>query len=308
MESADRDLDSGSAQFARDINRAGKLVGLHSDQQHDAAVRVALEPANYRTHRDSRVSLVVRRDLEINSVAEDGPRLRVEREAVDTRQRARRHEAAPPLDEIAVVVVMRRLDQLDKKSGATHFIHFFPRHEPFTLRVIRNYRYLPHRPLRDWIELIERVGIALVRVGVRSYPGIDRTRIIASSYATARPAYSKRAKGANLGPGKISGGLEGGERQARSSYCGALGIGLVRGRQEDASRQAKGDHVEKAQARRPDSRRQKAVVNRDEEALGRTQEDGFVANCSNRREDIGLRCARELAAPIGGRRLHPPAS
>src|SRR5208337_1551600 len=124
-----------------------KLVGLDSDQQHDAAVRVALEPANYRTHRDSGVCLVVRRDLEINSGAEDGPRLSVQREAVDTRQRTRRHEAAPPLDEIAVVVVMRRLDQFDKKSTAAHFFIFFPGHEPLTVLVIHNYRYLPHLPL-----------------------------------------------------------------------------------------------------------------------------------------------------------------
>ena len=86
VESAERDLDSGGAQLARDIDRARELVGLHADQQHDAAVRVAPEPANYLAHRHFGVGLVVRLDLEIDARAEDLPRLRVEREAVEVRQ------------------------------------------------------------------------------------------------------------------------------------------------------------------------------------------------------------------------------
>ena len=60
---ARRNLNSGGAQFASDIDRACELVGLHSDQQHDAAIRIAPEPSNYLRHRDFLVSLVVRFDL-----------------------------------------------------------------------------------------------------------------------------------------------------------------------------------------------------------------------------------------------------
>ena len=115
MESANRNLDSRVAQFARNIHRARELIGLHSDQQHDAAVRIALESPNYRTHRHSLIGLVVRLDLEIDARAENLPRLRVDRQSVQVRQRTRRHEAAPPLDEVAVVVVMRGFDELDEK-------------------------------------------------------------------------------------------------------------------------------------------------------------------------------------------------
>lgn|GEM_PF-1841110 len=37
----------------------------------------------------------------------------------------------------------------------------------------------------SWNESVEGVGIALIRAGVRSYPGIDRTRIITSGYGKA---------------------------------------------------------------------------------------------------------------------------
>ncbi len=97
VESSDRDLDSGLAQLASDIDRACELVGLHSDQHHDATIRIALEPPNYRRHRDFSISLVVRFDIQIDALAEDAPRLRVERESVEVRQRARRHKSAPPL-------------------------------------------------------------------------------------------------------------------------------------------------------------------------------------------------------------------
>src|SRR5208337_985482 len=125
VESADSNLDSGGAQLARDIDCACELVGLHSDQEHDAAVRVALKSPNYSTHRHFRVGLVVRIDIEIDALAEDVPRLRVEREAVEVRQRTGRHEAAPPLNEITVVVVMRGFDQLDEELCARFCIHHF---------------------------------------------------------------------------------------------------------------------------------------------------------------------------------------
>ena len=97
------------------------------------------------------------------------------------------------------------------------------------------------------------------------------------------------------------------ERLGRA-IAALLGSALARGGKKTRAGRPRGTSLKRQQARRPDSRRQKAVVNRDEEALGRAQEEGFVANCSNRREDMSLRCARELAAPIGRRRLQPSAS
>ncbi len=82
MESANRNLDSCVAQFARNIHCPRELIGLHSDQQHDAAVRVALEPPNYLAHRHPLIGLVVRLDSEIDALAQNLPRLCVDRESV----------------------------------------------------------------------------------------------------------------------------------------------------------------------------------------------------------------------------------
>ena len=126
VESTNRNLDPRVAQFARNIDRPRELIGLHSDQQYDAAIRIALEPPNNRTHRHSLIGLVVRLDIEIDALAEDLPRLRVDRKSVQVRQRTRRHEAAPPLDQVAVVVVMRGFDELDEKFSPRRLVH-----EPF---------------------------------------------------------------------------------------------------------------------------------------------------------------------------------
>ena len=47
---------------------------------------------------------------------------RSRREAIERRQRVGRNERPPPLDDVAVVVVVRRLDQHDLEATATHSI------------------------------------------------------------------------------------------------------------------------------------------------------------------------------------------
>src|SRR5208282_2672970 len=114
MEAADRRLDSRGAQLRRNIDGTRELVGLHADHQHETAIRIARETADYRPHRNLAVGLVVRFDLDIDLGAEYMTIARVQRQTIDTRQRIRRYETAPPLDNVAVVVVVRRLDQLDQ--------------------------------------------------------------------------------------------------------------------------------------------------------------------------------------------------
>ncbi len=88
MKASDSNLDSCGAQLASYIDSARELISLHSDQQHDAAIRIALEPPNNLMHRDFLVSLVVSFDLKIDALAQDVPRLRIKREAVATAGRS----------------------------------------------------------------------------------------------------------------------------------------------------------------------------------------------------------------------------
>ena len=58
----------------------------------------------------------IRRDVDLDIVAEDAALFAVERQAVEHRQRIRRNRGAEPLDDVAVVVVVRRLDENQGES------------------------------------------------------------------------------------------------------------------------------------------------------------------------------------------------
>jgi hypothetical protein len=80
---------------------------------------------------------------------------------------------------------------------------------------------------------------------------------------------SRRAKGAHLGPRQNCRRVEGRKRAARPSDCSARGIGLAEGCQKDEGRRSATGRVQKKEARRHHSGRQKAPVIGDEETLGR---------------------------------------
>ncbi len=115
MEAADRDLDAGGAQLARDVHRARELVGLHADQTHEAIHPVALEAADDTAQRQDLGRLVAHLDLDLRVGSERAAGACLFRQTVQRGQRVRRHAAAPPLDHVAVVVVVRRLDEVQQE-------------------------------------------------------------------------------------------------------------------------------------------------------------------------------------------------
>ena len=96
---------------------------------------------------------------------------------------------------------------------------------------------------------------------------------------------SRRVKGANRGPRQNCGRIEERKRAARPSDCGARGIGLAEGCQKDTRRRSATGRVQKKEARRHHSGRQKAPVIGDEETLGRApQKIVLTGNEENSRE------------------------
>ena len=118
MEATDRDRDTSLAKLSGHIERAGILIGLdpnHADQSASAALLDAPDDA---ADGDDGVGLVMRVDDDLSIRAQDLSLRGVEDQTVDAGKRIRRGQpAAPPLDDVAVIVVMRGLDQLDEELG-----------------------------------------------------------------------------------------------------------------------------------------------------------------------------------------------
>ncbi len=115
VKAAEAHLNSSGAQRAGDVQRARKLVGLHADQHHQAAL--AGQRARDAPRTDARVVLIHGLDVDLNLRPEHAARAAVEREAVHHRQRVRRHGGAEPLDDVAIVVIVRGLDEDDREAA-----------------------------------------------------------------------------------------------------------------------------------------------------------------------------------------------
>jgi hypothetical protein len=126
MEAADRHLDAGGAEPAGDVHGPRKLVGLDPDQAHQARAAGPLEAPDDLVDRDHRVGLVVGVEDDVDVGSELAPLDHLERQAVEAGQRVRGDPGFPPLDDVAVVVVVGRFDQLDvkrpppRRAGCAH--------------------------------------------------------------------------------------------------------------------------------------------------------------------------------------------
>src|SRR4051794_6826890 len=110
MKTTDNDRDAVSAQRTRDVERAWKLVRLHPNQRNKAKSVVVRKQGANLSNTDARISFVDHGAIKVNVWAEHGAMSGVARKAVNDSERVRRDERPRPLNDVAVVVIMRRLD------------------------------------------------------------------------------------------------------------------------------------------------------------------------------------------------------
>src|ERR1700677_2038049 len=115
VEAADRDRDAFGPESPRDRHRARKLVGLNADQADDAAVSRLLDSRGDSFDRYLDVHLVVSVDLDRHILAEHALFRAIACDRMQASHRIGGDPRLPPLDDVAVPIVMRRLDDLDVK-------------------------------------------------------------------------------------------------------------------------------------------------------------------------------------------------
>ncbi len=115
METADPDLNAALAQRLREVERVRELIRLHADHHHHARAGL-FDHARQALRTDAGVRLVKRMDLQFDIIAEDVALGAIASQAKDCRQRIGRNRGTKPLDHVAVVVIVRRLDENEAKT------------------------------------------------------------------------------------------------------------------------------------------------------------------------------------------------
>src|ERR1700733_542837 len=118
MEAANGDRHALLAKLTADIERAGELIRLDADQSDHSAVCEDASRNGWKI--DDGVALIVDLEFDVDLGAENLGLSAFPQQSVDAGQAVRRDGRAPPLDDIAVVVVMRRLDQHDREPALGH--------------------------------------------------------------------------------------------------------------------------------------------------------------------------------------------
>jgi len=117
VEAADADRNPFGAELPGDVEGARVLVRLHPDDADQDLPAAALEIANDAGGKHAPIRFVVGLDGEVDAGTEHLALLRVLGEAVHAGERVGRQRRAIPLNGIAAVVVMGRLDQNKGKAG-----------------------------------------------------------------------------------------------------------------------------------------------------------------------------------------------
>ena len=119
VESADHDRHVERPEFAREIEGARKLVRLHPDQP-DKPAAVGLDALRHRLDVDDLVALVIGFEFDVDVGAERFFLGASGQEPVDAGEAVRRDGGEPPLNHVAVVVIVGRLDEDDPERPLIH--------------------------------------------------------------------------------------------------------------------------------------------------------------------------------------------
>ena len=120
MEAADDDRQVGGTEPSGKVHGAGKLIGLYPDQP-DKSPAGLPDPADDTVDIDDGVGFVVSFQSDLDFGAERVCSRTIGECAIDDSEAVRGDSRAKPLNDIAVIVVMRRLDQDDQESASRSF-------------------------------------------------------------------------------------------------------------------------------------------------------------------------------------------
>ena len=205
VEAAHGDRDAGLAERPRDVEGARILVRLDADQRDKPEIAVPPKAGEQRRHVDAGVGLVDRLDVDGDVRPKDLPLGAVGRDAVDGGERIRRNHRAPPADHIAVVVVVRRLDQDELEApfrgqgGLQHRLSpaSTPQQPTMISLVLAIIAMLPAAQGRFFRSSMCSASSNALRVVVRTFP----CEPMASKYAaTARSSGASRIWTKSYGP------------------------------------------------------------------------------------------------------------
>ena len=111
MEAAQRHRQAGLDELAGEIDGARELVGLDADQADQRLAAAAPDVGHDAVRPDADIGLVERLDDDIDVGPQDLASPAILAQAVERGQGVRRDVRLQPRDRVAVIVVMRRLDQ-----------------------------------------------------------------------------------------------------------------------------------------------------------------------------------------------------
>jgi hypothetical protein len=106
MESADDNRHAGGPQGPGAVHHAGKLIRLDTDESDHAKAAVVLDLASDLVRPNAGVGLVDGEDLDRDILAKDLIFHAFLRDAKQAGERIRRQRRLPPLDDVALLVVM----------------------------------------------------------------------------------------------------------------------------------------------------------------------------------------------------------
>ena len=101
------------------IEGAGKLVRLDPDQP-DKSLAVSLYPSRHRLDVDDLVALVIGLELDVDVGTESFLLGASGQKSVDAGEAVRGNGGEPPLDHVAVIIIVRRLDEDDPERPLSH--------------------------------------------------------------------------------------------------------------------------------------------------------------------------------------------
>ena len=125
MEAAHHDREAFGAEPAGEIERARKLIRLHADEADHAGAGFA-DAFGHARDIDDGVALVAGLDLDVDVRAERLLARALLDQAMNAGEAVGRECRAQPLDDIAVRVVVRRLDQNDAEALGRASVHLLP--------------------------------------------------------------------------------------------------------------------------------------------------------------------------------------